>query len=70
MFGDRADAGERLGRAFSGYRGPETIVLAIPRGGVQVGYQVARALDAPLFLVIARKLPLPQNPESGFGAVA
>jgi predicted phosphoribosyltransferase len=70
MFIDRTDAGIQLGKALMKYKGPDTIVLAIPRGGVEVGYQVAKALDASLSLIIARKLPFPDNPESGFGAVA
>jgi len=70
MFIDRTDAGKQLGKALLKYKGPDTIVLAIPRGGVEVGYQVAKALDAPLSLIIARKLPLPYNPEAGFGAIA
>jgi predicted phosphoribosyltransferase len=70
MFIDRTDAGIQLGKALMKYKGPDTIVLAIPRGGVEIGYQVAKALDAPLSLIIARKLPFPDNPESGFGAVA
>ncbi len=45
-------------------------MLAIPRGGVEVGVQVALGLEAPLAILIARKLPLPDNPEAGFGAVA
>jgi putative phosphoribosyl transferase len=70
MFIDRTDAGIQLGKALMKYKGPDTIVLAIPRGGVEVGYQVAKALEVPLSLIIARKLPFPDNPESGFGAVA
>ena len=70
MFIDRTDAGIQLGKALLKYKGPDTIVLAIPRGGVEVGYQVAKALDAPLSLIIARKLPFPDNLEAGFGAVA
>ena len=70
MFEDRADAGMKLGEALIKYQGPDTVILAIPRGGVQVGYEVARVLGAPLFLIVARKLPLPYNPEAGFGAVA
>jgi len=70
VFIDRTDAGIQLGKALLKYKGPDTIVLAIPRGGVEVGYQVAKALDAPLSLIISRKLPLPYNPEAGFGAVA
>jgi predicted phosphoribosyltransferase len=70
MFIDRTDAGIKLGKALLKYKGPDTIVLAIPRGGAEIGYQVAKALDAPLSLIIARKLPLPWSPEAGFGAVA
>jgi putative phosphoribosyl transferase len=70
MFIDRTDAGIQLGKALLKYKGPDTIVLAIPRGGVEIGYRVAKALAAPLSLIIARKLPFPDNPEAGFGAVA
>jgi putative phosphoribosyl transferase len=70
MFLDRKDAGEQLARALAKYRGRGALVLAIPRGGVQVGYYVARELGAEFSLVVARKLPLPSNPEAGFGAVA
>jgi len=70
MFESRRDAGRRLGEALSAYEGPDVVVLAIPRGGVEVGYHVAEKLKAPLSTVIVRKLPLPDNPEAGFGAVA
>ena len=70
MFRDRKDAGEKLARAFSQYRDEDILVLAIPRGGVEVGYQVAEYLDADFSLLIARKLPYPDQPEAGFGAVA
>ena len=70
MFDDRKDAGRQLGQALSRYKGLEIIVLAIPRGGVEVGYYVAEKLNAPLSIVIVRKLPFPQNPEAGFGAIA
>lgn len=70
MFEDRTDAGKHLARALESYRGDDVLVLAIPRGGVEVGYQVARYLDAELSLLIARKLPYPRQPEAGFGAVA
>ena len=52
------------------YKEEHPLVLAIPRGGTEVGYEVAKALDADFDLLIARKLPFPDNPESGFGAVA
>ncbi len=70
MFRDRKDAGKRLGEALSGYRNQNPLVLAIPRGGVEVGYEVAKALQADFDLLICRKLPYPDNPESGFGAIA
>jgi putative phosphoribosyl transferase len=70
MFENRKDAGERLAKALEDYAGKGVVVLAIPRGGAEVGYRVARALDAVFALVIVRKLPFPDNPESGFGAIA
>jgi len=71
MFRDRSDAGKRLGEALSGYRKAEgVIVLAIPRGGVEIGFEVAKALESDFDLLICRKLPYPFNPESGFGAIA
>lgn len=70
MFRDRKDAGRRLAEALQSYRQEHPLVLAIPRGGVEVGVQVALGLEAPLAILIARKLPLPDNPEAGFGAVA
>jgi putative phosphoribosyl transferase len=70
MFEDRSDAGRRLALAMQKFRREEPIVLAIPRGGVEVGYQLARNLHAELDVVVARKLPYPQNTEAGFGAIA
>jgi putative phosphoribosyl transferase len=70
MFEDREDAGKRLGRALEAYRDEGALVLAIPRGGVEVGYWVARYLKADLAILVARKLPFPDNPEAGFGAIA
>jgi len=70
MFKDRTDAGKKLARALESYKDQDVLVLAIPRGGVEVGYQMAKYLDADFSLLITRKLPHPQNPESGFGAIA
>ena len=70
MFVDRADAGRRLALAMKDYSAQEPVVLAIARGGVEVGYQVARNLQSQLDVIVARKLPYPQNSEAGFGAVA
>jgi putative phosphoribosyl transferase len=70
IFADRAEAGERLAEALVALAGPDIVILAIPRGGVIVGEAVARALGAPLDVVIPRKIGAPGNPELGIGAVA
>lgn len=70
MFKSRKDAGERLARVLEKYRAENPLILAIPRGGVEVGMQVAKKLDAGFSMIIARKLPFPDNPEAGFGAIA
>ncbi|MGH2349145.1 MAG: phosphoribosyltransferase [bacterium] len=70
IFQDRRDAGGRLADALRVYRERAPVVLAIPRGGVVVGYEVARRLDAPLDVVVPRKLRAPHNPELAVGAVA
>lgn len=70
VFADRRDAGERLAEevAQRGFERP--LVLALPRGGVPVGYEVARALQAPLDTLVARKIGAPLNPEWAVGALA
>lgn len=70
MFKDRKDAGRKLAAELMQYQGKGVIVLAIPRGGVEVGREVARALNAQFSALVVRKLPFPDNPESGFGAIA
>lgn len=70
LFVDRRDAGLRLASALSDLAGSDVLVLAIPRGGVEVGATVADALGAPLDVVIPRKIGAPGNPELGLGAVA
>ncbi len=70
LFHDRTDAGRRLAQRLTVYRGPDTVVLALPRGGVEVGYEVARELDAPLDVIVARKLGAPGQRELGIGAIA
>jgi len=70
LFRDRREAGEQLAAALQAYRERHPSVLAIPRGGVIVGYAVATALDAPLDVVVPRKLRAPGNPELAIGAVA
>ena len=70
MFKDRKEAGEKLAKRLEKYKNKRVLVLAIPKGGVEVGYEVAKYLNADFSLVISRKLPLPYNPEAGFGAIA
>ncbi len=67
-FADRRDAGRRLAAALHHLRGEAPVILALPRGGVPVGAEVARALDAPLDVLLVRKIGAPGNPELGIGA--
>jgi putative phosphoribosyl transferase len=68
-FIDRHEAGERLAEALVGYASEEPIVLGLPRGGIPVASVVARALGAPLDVLVVRKLGCPWQPELGIGAV-
>ena len=70
MFKDRKEAGELLAKELAEYKGENTIVYALPRGGVVLGYEVAKVLGAPLDLIITRKIGHPHNPEYGICAVA
>jgi len=69
VFDDRFHAGELLADKLSGYRGKDAIILAIPAGGVPVGFVLARKLGLPLDVLVVRKLHIPWNPEAGFGAL-
>ncbi|MGE5718702.1 MAG: phosphoribosyltransferase family protein, partial [Nocardioidaceae bacterium] len=69
MFSNRVDAGRQLARSLQHLRGPDTVVLGLPRGGVPVAYEVASALDAPLDVIVVRKLGVPFQPELAMGAV-
>jgi len=71
IFQNRVDAGRRLARALERYAGhDDVVVLALPRGGVPVGYEVAKALHCPLDVLVVRKLGVPQDPELAMGAIA
>jgi hypothetical protein len=71
LFRDRREAGRRLAEKLAAYANrPDVLVLALPRGGVPVGYEVARALGAPLDVFVVRKLGVPGYEELAMGAVA
>ena len=69
MFKDRSDAGRQLAEKLAPYRGKHAVVLALPRGGVVIGYEIARALSLPLDIIAVRKVGAPDNPEYAIGAV-
>ncbi|WP_406387085.1 phosphoribosyltransferase family protein [Streptomyces sp. NBC_00211] len=69
LFTDRDDAGRRLGTALGPYAAEHPVVLGLPRGGVPVAFHVARALGAPLDVIVVRKLGVPYQPELAFGAI-
>ncbi|OEJ93909.1 phosphoribosyltransferase [Streptomyces thermolilacinus SPC6] len=68
-FTDRATAGRQLAEAVGRLRPDRPVVLGLPRGGVPVAHEVAAALDAPLDVLVVRKLGVPSRPELGFGAI-
>ena len=71
MFTDRADAGQRLAQQLQHYRDrDDVVILALPRGGVPVAFEVARALRAPLDVLVVRKLGVPGREELAMGAIA
>jgi predicted phosphoribosyltransferase len=69
LFLDREDAGRQLAEALASYKSKQPVVLALPRGGLPVAAQVASALNAPLDLVLVRKIGVPTQPELAMGAV-
>ncbi|WP_345451153.1 phosphoribosyltransferase family protein [Arthrobacter gyeryongensis] len=66
-FRDRVDAGRRLGQRLAPLKGQDVVVLGLPRGGVPVAFEVAKALDAPLDVIVVRKLGVPFQPELAMG---
>jgi putative phosphoribosyl transferase len=70
-FSDRSEAGRQLAQKLSDYANhPDVVVLALPRGGVPVGFEIAAALNAPLDIIVVRKLGVPNREELAMGAVA
>jgi len=70
VFRDREHAGQLLAERLEDYANEDAILLAIPAGGVPVGYVISKAIHIPLNLIILRKIKIPSNPEAGFGSVA
>ena len=68
-FADRGEAGRRLADKLLHFKDRQPVVLALPRGGVAVGFEIAHALDAPLDIVLVRKIGVPWQPELALGAV-
>jgi len=69
LFDDRVDAGRQLAECLKSLRGQDIVVLGLPRGGVPVAFEVAKALYAPLDVLVVRKLGVPFQPELAFGAI-
>lgn len=70
VFKDRIEAGWMLAEKLEKYKGKDVIVLSIPAGGVPVGYAIAKKLSLTMDIIVVRKLPVPSDPEAGFGAIA
>ncbi len=68
-FRNRVDAGMILGDKLEQYRDSDSLVVAIPRGGIPVAIEVAKKLGSGLDIIVPRKIPIPDNPEAGYGAV-
>ncbi len=69
IYENRSDAGKRLALELAKYEGQDPLILALPRGGLAVAAEIARAFDAPLDLILVRKLGVPLQPELAMGAV-
>jgi predicted phosphoribosyltransferase/predicted alpha/beta-hydrolase family hydrolase len=70
LFVDRIDAGRKLAEALERFRADDPVVLALPRGGLPVAYEIAAALGAPLDILLVRKIGAPYQPEYGIGAIS
>ena len=69
IFKDRRDAGRHLSSVLTAYKETDSILLAIPSGGVPVAFEISKALHLPIEVIVVRKLQIPFNPEAGFGAM-
>lgn len=69
LFEDRSEAGKKLAESLKKYAKESPVILALPRGGVPIGFEVAKTLGAPLNVIVTRKLGFPGNKEFGIGAI-
>lgn len=70
VFRDRKEAGRLLAKKLINFKGSESMIFAIPSGGVPVAAEISRELEIPMDLLIVRKIQIPYNPEAGFGAIS
>ncbi len=70
IFENRQEAGRRLATELAEYKDKQVVILALPRGGIPIGFEIAKILHAPLEVLVARKIGAPYNPEFGIGAIA
>ncbi len=70
IFKDRTEAGKLLTNKLIKFKGTESIIFAIPSGGVPVAAEISKGLEIPMDLIIVRKIQIPYNPEAGFGAIS
>jgi len=70
IFKDRIHAGELLAKRLENYRSQDSLIMAVPSGGVPVAFVVAEELRKPLDVIVVRKIPIPMEPEAGFGAIS
>lgn len=69
IYKDRFDAGQKLAEKLLKYKNENPIIIALPRGGVVIGYEIAKKLSAPLDVIVTRKIGAPFQPELGIGAI-
>lgn len=70
IFENRQEAGKQLAIKLAKFQDESPIVLALPRGGIPIGFEIAKALHAPMDVLVVRKIGSPYNPELGIGAIA
>lgn len=70
LYKNRIEAGQQLAKELLKYKEENPVIIAIPRGGVVVGYEIAKILNAPMDIIVARKIGAPSMPELGVGAIA